>query len=79
MCFSINDNEGVAEMLIESLGTNIINTSDSKGRWAKRSALKCRTLDFYVVWALLYRFSSMAGPPFTPRPFLTTWSASPCY
>nr|AAO15006.1 hypothetical protein [Takifugu rubripes] len=31
-CAVINDNEGVAEMLIESMGTNIINTSDSKGR-----------------------------------------------
>lgn len=32
MCFSMNDNEGVAEMLIDSLGTTIINTTDSKGR-----------------------------------------------
>lgn len=37
VCFSINDNEGVAEMLIESMGTNIINTSDSKGRWEELS------------------------------------------
>lgn len=37
-------------MLIESMGTNIINTSDSKGRWEKPSALMCRTSDFYVVW-----------------------------
>lgn len=52
VCFSINDNEGVAEMLIESMGTNIINTSDSKGRWEKRAALMCRTSDFHVVWRL---------------------------
>lgn len=29
----MNDNEGVAEMLIESMGTTIVNTTDSKGRW----------------------------------------------
>ncbi|CAI5648991.1 serine/threonine-protein phosphatase 6 regulatory ankyrin repeat subunit A-like isoform X1 [Oreochromis niloticus] len=32
MCFRINDNEGVAEMLIDSLGANIVNATDSKGR-----------------------------------------------
>lgn len=30
--FSMNDNEGVAEMLIDSLGSTIVNTTDSKGR-----------------------------------------------
>lgn len=32
VCFRINDNEGVAEMLIDSLGANIVNATDSKGR-----------------------------------------------
>lgn len=32
VCFSMNDNEGVAEMLIDSLGESIVNTADSKGR-----------------------------------------------
>uniref|UniRef100_A0A7N6BZX6 Ankyrin repeat domain 28b n=1 Tax=Anabas testudineus TaxID=64144 RepID=A0A7N6BZX6_ANATE len=32
MCSSMTDNEGVAEMLIDSLGTTIVNTTDSKGR-----------------------------------------------
>ncbi|XP_077446938.1 serine/threonine-protein phosphatase 6 regulatory ankyrin repeat subunit A isoform X1 [Stigmatopora argus] len=31
-CAVMNDNEGVAEMLIESLGANIIDSIDSKGR-----------------------------------------------
>lgn len=31
-CAVINDNEGVAEMLIESLGESIVNTTDAKGR-----------------------------------------------
>lgn len=30
--FRMNDNEGVAEMLIDSLGANIIDSTDSKGR-----------------------------------------------
>lgn len=28
----INDNEGAAEMLIDTLGASIVNTTDSKGR-----------------------------------------------
>lgn len=32
VCFSMNDNEGVAEMLIDYLGASIVNTTDSKGR-----------------------------------------------
>lgn len=32
MCSSMTDHEGVAEMLIDSLGTTIVNTTDSKGR-----------------------------------------------
>lgn len=32
VCFRINDNEGVAELLIECMGTAIVNTTDSKGR-----------------------------------------------
>uniref|UniRef100_A0A8C2ZAY0 Uncharacterized protein n=1 Tax=Cyclopterus lumpus TaxID=8103 RepID=A0A8C2ZAY0_CYCLU len=31
-CAVMSDNEGVAEMLIDSLGTTIVNTTDSKGR-----------------------------------------------
>ncbi|XP_037120503.1 serine/threonine-protein phosphatase 6 regulatory ankyrin repeat subunit A isoform X3 [Syngnathus acus] len=31
-CAVMNDNEGVAEMLIDSLGANIIDSTDSKGR-----------------------------------------------
>ena len=30
--FRINDNEGAAEMLIDTLGANIVNATDSKGR-----------------------------------------------
>lgn len=56
VCFSINDNEAVAEMLIESMGANIINTSDSKGRWEKRAAPMRRTSDLYVVWTSLQPF-----------------------
>ncbi|KAK2090291.1 Serine/threonine-protein phosphatase 6 regulatory ankyrin repeat subunit A [Saguinus oedipus] len=31
-CAVINDNEGAAEMLIDTLGSSIVNTTDSKGR-----------------------------------------------
>lgn len=30
--YRINDNEGAAEMLIDTLGASIVNTTDSKGR-----------------------------------------------
>lgn len=60
-------------MLIESMGTNIINTSDSKGRWEKLvTALVFRPSWHHTIYGLI------AGPPFTLRPFPTTWSASPC-
>lgn len=32
LCFSMNDNDSVAEMLIDSLGTAIVNDTDCKGR-----------------------------------------------
>ena len=32
VCCRMNDNEGVAEMLLDSLGSAIVNTIDSKGR-----------------------------------------------
>lgn len=31
-CAVMNDNEGVAEMLIDSLGSTIVNATDAKGR-----------------------------------------------
>lgn len=31
-CAVINDNEGAAEMLIDTLGASIVNATDSKGR-----------------------------------------------
>lgn len=61
-------------MLIESMGTNIINTSDSKGRWETLvTALVSRPCGHHHI---IHGF--IAGPPFTLRPFPTTWSASPC-
>lgn len=61
-------------MLIESMGTNIINTSDSKGRWETLVT----ALVFGPSWHHHVTHGLIAGPPFTPRPFPTTWSASPC-
>lgn len=33
--FRIHDNEGVAEMLIDTLGPAIVNAKDSKNRYVK--------------------------------------------
>lgn len=66
MCFSINDNEGVAEMLIESMGTSIINTSDSKGRWgggALRSRMRHRLARLFDMFP---RFLASPPPGRTP-------------
>lgn len=77
----MNDNEGVAEMLIESMGTSIVNTTDSKGRWEIHI-----TSGFYVVGVRttsavisLTVLCVDAGPPSTLQLFPTTWSASPFY
>lgn len=50
-------------MLIESMGTNIINTSDAKGRWERRAAPMCWTSDFGIVRTLLYRFLLLGRTP----------------
>lgn len=72
----MNDNEGVAEMLIESMGAAIVNTTDSKGRWETRT-----TPGLHVAGAnttpVANRARAVAGHPFTLRLFPTTWSASP--
>ncbi len=33
LCFSMNDNESAAEMLIETFGPAIVNATDSQSRW----------------------------------------------
>lgn len=74
--FSTNDNEGVAEMLIESMGTTIVNTTDSKGRWETHT-----TPGLYVAGVnttpVVNRVCVDAGRPFMRRLFPTTWSVSP--
>lgn len=53
----MNDNEGVAEMLIESMGTTIVNTTDSKGRWEIKTdvnysrlyCLECTSANFSFI------------------------------
>lgn len=76
VCFSMNDNEGVAEMLIDSMGTTIVNATDSKGRWDLN--------DVMFIWKLSSWTQSIikcvcvgAGPPFMLQLFLTMWSVSP--
>lgn len=72
----MNDNEGVAEMLIESMGTTVVNTTDSKGRWETHT-----TPGLYVAGVnttpVVNRVCIDAGHPFMLRLFPTTWSVSP--
>lgn len=69
--FSMNDNEGVAEMLIESMGTTVVNTTDSKGRWETHT-----TPGLYVAGVnttpVVNRVCVDAGHPFMLRLFPTT-------
>lgn len=36
---SIRGHDGVAELLVETLGSQLVNIRDAKGRWASQSAL----------------------------------------
>lgn len=80
----MNDNEGVAEMLIDSLGTTIVNTTDSKGRWEmQRDAndiiyfFKFVGGDYTLFLCIVNCVCLYAGPPFTLQLSPTTWSVSP--
>lgn len=78
----MNDNEGVAEMLIESMGTTIVNTTDSKGRWEIKTdlnysrlyCLECTSANFFYIVNCID-----AGLPFTLQPFPIMWSVFPFY
>lgn len=79
----MNDNEGVAEMLIESMGTTIVNTTDSKGRWEiqidlNRSRLSCWGVHKHCCY-IVNCVCVDAGLPFTLQLFLIMWSVSPFY
>lgn len=83
---SIHDNEGAAEMLIDTIGPKIVNSTDAKKRYTdKRLALAsqcCAKAVFYFSihwhWHTVANDCGTAGRRCTRQPSRTTWSVSSC-
>lgn len=73
----IRDNEGAAEMLIDTLGPGIVNGKDSKNRQAKQTSTVGITASLAQILTFFRLFVS-PGLRSTPRPSQTTSSVSSC-
>lgn len=73
LCFSMNDNESAAEMLIETLGPAIVNATDSQSRWEQ-----CFLMDQMWSSTAVCCCVCPAGLRSTPQRTLITWSVCSC-